>query len=73
MLRSILGFAVLAVLAWFALKLVFGLLGLAIGLVWSLLWLAAIGFGVYLLLKVLSPSTAEKVRDMVKGERRRAA
>lgn len=73
MLRSILGFAVLAVVAWFALKLVFGLLGLALTLAWSILWLAAIGFGVYLLLKLVSPKTAEKVRDMVKGQPRRAA
>jgi len=73
MFRSILGFAILAVVAWFALKLVLGLLGFALGVMWSLLWLAAIGVGVYLLLKVLSPATAEKVRDMVKGERRRAA
>jgi hypothetical protein len=73
MLRSILGFAVLAVVAWFALKLVFGLLGLALTLAWSLVWLAAIGFGVYLLLKLVSPSTAEKVRDMVKGQGPRRA
>lgn len=73
MLRSIIGFAVLAIVAWIALKLVFGLLGLALTLMWSLLWLAAIGFGVYLILKLVSPSTAEKVRDMVKGQPRRAA
>ena len=67
MFRSILGFAVLAVVAWLALKIFFGLLSGFMGLLVTLLWLAAIGFVVYLVLRVLSPSTANKVRDMIKG------
>lgn len=67
MLRSILGFAILAVVAWLALKLFFGLLSGFMGLLVTLLWLAAVGFIVYLVLRVLSPSTANKVRDMIKG------
>lgn len=67
MLRSILGFAILAVVAWLALKIFFGLLSGFMGLLVTLLWLAAIGFVVYLVLRVLSPSTANKVRDMIKG------
>jgi hypothetical protein len=67
MFRSILGFAVLAVVAWFALKLIFGLLGFAIGLAMTLLWLAAIGFIFYLALRIISPRTADRVRDMIKG------
>jgi hypothetical protein len=67
MFRSILGFAVLAVVAWLALKLFFGLLSGIVGLAMTLLWLAAIGFVVYLVLRVLSPGTANKVRDMIKG------
>jgi hypothetical protein len=67
MLRSILGFAILAVVAWLALKIFFGLLSGFMGLLVTLLWLAAVGFVVYLVLRVLSPSTANKVRDMIKG------
>ncbi len=67
MFRSILGFAVFAVLAWIALKLVFGILGGLIGLAMTVLWLAAIGFLFYLVLRVVSPSTADKIRDMIKG------
>jgi hypothetical protein len=67
MFRSILGFAVLAVVAWFALKLVFGLLGFVIGFAMTLLWLAVIGFFVYLALRVVSPRTADRIRDMIKG------
>lgn len=67
MFRSILGFAILAVVAWLALKIFFGLLSGFMGLLVTLLWLAAIGFVVYLVLRLLSPSTANKVRDMIKG------
>ena len=67
MFRSILGFAIFAVVAWLALKIFFGLLSGFMGLLVTLLWLAAIGFVVYLVLRVLSPSTANKVRDMIKG------
>ena len=69
MLRSILGFAVFAVVAWLGLKLVFGLLGGLMGIAMMVLWLAAIGFLFYLVLRVLSPSTADKIREMIRGRR----
>ena len=40
MFRSILGFAILAVLAWLGLKLMFGILGSLVGLAMTVLWLA---------------------------------
>ena len=67
MFRSILGFAVFAVLAWLGLKIVFSVLGGLIGLAMTVLWLAAIGFIFYIVLRVISPSTADKVREMIKG------
>jgi uncharacterized membrane protein len=67
MFRSVLGFAVFAVLAWLGLKLVFSVLGGLIGLAMTVLWLAAIGFIIYLVLRVVSPSTAERIREMIKG------
>jgi uncharacterized membrane protein len=67
MFRSILGFAVLAVVAWLGLKLMFGILGSLFGLAMTVLWLAAIGFLFYLGLRLVSPSTADKLRDMIKG------
>lgn len=67
MLRSILGFALFAVLAWLGLKLVFSVLGGLIALAMTVLWLAALGFIFYLVLRVLSPSTADKIREMIKG------
>ena len=67
MFRSILGFAILAVVAWLVLKIFFAVLSGLTGLAMTLLWLAAIGFVVYLVLRVVSPGTANKVRDMIKG------
>lgn len=67
MFRSIFGFALFAVVAWLALKIFFGLLSGLLGLLMTVLWLAAIGFIFYLVLRVISPRTAEKLRDMIKG------
>jgi hypothetical protein len=72
-MRTILGYAVVAVVGFVALKLVFGLLGFAVSLAFSLLWLAAIGFVFYLVLKLVSPSSARRVREMVAGRERPAA
>ncbi len=69
MLRKILGYAVLAVIGFFALKLVLGLLGFALSLAFTALWLAAIGFGIYLVIRLISPDTARRVRDVIGGKR----
>lgn len=68
-MRTILGYAVLAFVAFFALKLGLALLGIAISLFWNLLWLAAAGFLIYLVLRVVSPATAERVHDAIVGKR----
>lgn len=68
MFRSLLGYAVLAVVAYFALQIVLGLFGIVVGLLFKLLWLAAIGFVVYLVIRVLSPGTADKIADTMKGK-----
>src|SRR3989442_15994135 len=67
MFRSILGFAVLAVLAWLGLKLIFGILGSLVGLAMTVLWLAFIGFVVYLALRLGSPRPPGRARGIVKG------
>ncbi|HWC75670.1 MAG TPA: hypothetical protein VG454_17220, partial [Gemmatimonadales bacterium] len=64
---SILGFALLAVVAWLALKLVLGIIGGLAGIAMTVLTLAVIGFFFYMVLRLVSPSTADRVRDMIKG------
>lgn len=68
MLRTLFGFAVLAVVGIFLLRLFFSLFGLVVGLFVQLLIWAAIGFAIYLVIKVLSPSTAGKIRETVTGK-----
>lgn len=68
MFRTLLGYAVLAVVAWFALQIVLGLFGIVLGLIFKLLWLAAIGFIIYLVIRIVSPRTADKIEDTVKGK-----
>lgn len=70
MLRTILGFALLAVLAIVVLKLAFGLLGFLTGVAWTLIQLALIGLLVYWVLKLIAPSTARRVEELIKGHKR---
>ncbi len=67
MIRSLLGFALLAIVAMFMLKLLFSLFGLAIGLLAAVVWFAFVGFLIYLVLKILAPGTAARVREMIAG------
>jgi hypothetical protein len=65
MIRNLLGFAILAVIAIFLLKVFFGLFGLLIGLLMTVAWFVFIGFLIYLLLKLIAPDTAARVREMI--------
>lgn len=67
MIRNLLGFAIFAVIAIFLLKVLFGLFGLFIGLLGAVLWFAFAGFVIYLILKVVAPETAARVREMIAG------
>ncbi len=67
MIRTLTGYAVVGVVAIIVLKLLFGVIGFALSLLWTLFWLAAIGFLIYLVLKIVSPDTARRVRENVVG------
>jgi hypothetical protein len=67
MIRNLLGFAIFAVLAIFLLKLFLGLFGLILGLLGTILCFAFIGFLFYLILKVVAPDTAARVRETIAG------
>jgi hypothetical protein len=68
MIRSMVGFAGVAVVAMIALKLLGWLFGFAISIFMMLLWLAFWGFIIYLILRVLSPSTADRMRETIRGK-----
>jgi hypothetical protein len=67
MFRRLLGFAIFAVVAVFLLKVFLGLFGLLIGLLVTVAWFAFVGFLIYLVLKLVAPGTAARVREMIAG------
>jgi len=69
MVRNVVGFAGFAVVALVALKLLGGLFGIVLGLVGTILWFAFWGFVFYLILRVIWPTAADRVRDTVRGEK----
>ena len=67
MIRRMLGFAVIAIVALLVLRIALGLLGVLIGLAVSVLVLAAMGYAFYLVIRVFSPATAARIRDVIRG------
>ena len=68
MIRNMLGFAALAVVAMIAIKFIFSIFGIIVSLFMALLWFAFVGFLIYMALRVLSPSTADRVKEMISGK-----
>jgi hypothetical protein len=67
MIRKILGFALFAVVALLVLKIALGLLGVLIGLAVTVFVLAALGYACYVVVLVLSPTTAARIREAIRG------
>jgi uncharacterized membrane protein len=70
MFRKVLGFAVLAVVAFLVLRFALWIIGAVFSLAMTILMLALVGLVVYWVIKLISPSTARRVKDMISGERR---
>jgi hypothetical protein len=68
MLRKVLGFAVLAVVAYFVLRLALWVIGAVMSLATTIIMLALVGLVVYWVIKLISPSTARRVKDVISGE-----
>ncbi len=68
-MQKLLGYSLLAIVALFAWKILTGLFGMILGLVFSLLWLAFVGFMIYLVIRVFSPSTADRIQEMISGKK----
>ena len=67
MVRTVGGFAVLAVVAMIGFKLLMGIFGALIGLLMTVIWWAFLGFVVYTLLKIFAPGVASKIREAIRG------
>jgi len=68
MIRSLFGFAVFAVICLVVLKFLGGLVFFGVGLFFTLLKFAFLGFCFYVLLKLIAPDTAKKVKSSIKGD-----
>jgi hypothetical protein len=71
MLRTIFMIGLFAIGGLFLLKLFFGVFGVFFGLLWGLLWIAVrialIGGLIYLVLRLVSPETARRLRERWSG------
>lgn len=67
MVRTVGGFAVLAVVAMIGFKLLMGVFGALVGLLMTIIWWAFLGFVVYTLLKIFAPGVASKIRETIRG------
>jgi hypothetical protein len=72
MIRTVASIAAIGLIAWIAFKIIFGVAGGLLGLLFSLalliLKIALVVGLVYWLLTVFSPETARKMRDAIRGE-----
>ncbi len=69
MVRSMVGFAGFAIVALIGLKLMFALLGGFMAILGTILWFAFWGWVFYLVLRILSPSMADRIRETIRGKR----
>jgi hypothetical protein len=71
MLRTVLTIGIFAMLGLFALKLVFGILPVLLGILWSFFVLAVqiavFGVIVYFIIRIVSPDTARRLRSRWSG------
>ena len=72
MVRGIAGFAGFFLLFVLGMKLIGFLFFGVLAIVFKILWLAFLGWVVYTIIKILSPSTAERIRDTIRGRPREA-
>jgi len=68
-MQKLLGYSVLAIVGLLAWRVLTGILGFAIGIVMWFLWAAFVGFIIYLVIRLFSPSTADRIQEMISGKK----
>ncbi len=63
-MQKLLGYSLLALVGLFVWRLLTGLFGMIVGLFFSLVWLAFVGFIIYLIIRVFSPGTADRIQEV---------
>jgi hypothetical protein len=67
-MKRVVGFAVVAAAGVILARMVMGLFGLIFSLLSGVLWIGLILAVLYLILKVVSPETAERIRSVISRE-----
>jgi membrane protein implicated in regulation of membrane protease activity len=71
MLRTIFAVGLMAILGLIALKFIFGIFGFLVAILFGLFFIAlkiaVIGFIIYLVIRILSPDTARRIRQKWSG------
>jgi hypothetical protein len=67
MVRGVVGFAGFFLLFVFGMKLIGLVLGGLLGLVLKLVWFAFLGWMIFIVIRMLSPATADRIRDTIRG------
>ena len=71
-MRTFAAVAIISLLGWIAIKIVFGVAGGIVGLLLSIAWLALkvllVAGIVYWVVSVFSPETARKMKEAIRGE-----
>ena len=68
-MQKLLGYSMLAIVGFFLWRVLTSLFGMIVGLLFSLLWLAFVGFIIYLIIRVFSPGTADRIQEMISGKK----
>lgn len=68
-MQKLLGYSLLAVVTLFVWKIISGIFAGILGIVFTLLYWAFVGFVIYLIIRVFSPSTADRIQEMISGKK----
>ena len=68
MVRGIAGFAGFFLLFVFGMKVIGFLIGGLLGIALKVVWFAFLGWAIYTIIRILSPGTADRIRETVRGK-----
>lgn len=68
-MQKLLGYSALAIVGIILWRVLTGLFGMVLSLFFTLLWFAFVGFVIYLIIRIFSPSTADRIQEMISGKK----
>ncbi len=68
-MQKLFGYSLLAIVGLVVWRVLASLFGMVLSLFFGLLYLAFIGFVIYLVIRIFSPSTADRIQEMMSGKK----